>query len=153
MCTFQFVEKKNEKKHSSCPQSSAVRPILGEWKRVRLHCNTYSNVRPKQWKVKAILSHSSDTDACWEKRCRTMSFVLMAVIHPWNNTVYLTTIVYLTTDLLTSHPEADQHKSGLALCSDILPVSKGWNIRQFQSSVLPEMRNQHGPCCFAFFFK
>lgn len=26
------------------------------------------HIRPKQWKVKAILSHSSDTDVCWEKK-------------------------------------------------------------------------------------
>lgn len=46
-----------------------------------------------------------------------MSFALMA--DPWNN------MVHLTTNLLTSHPQADHCKSGLALCTDILPVSKG----------------------------
>lgn len=35
-----------------------------------------------------------------KKRCRTMSLTLMAVIHPWNN------VVYLNTNLVTSHPQA-----------------------------------------------
>lgn len=48
-----------------------------------------------------------------------MSFAPMAVIHPWNN------MVHLTTNLLTSHLQADQCKSGFALCTDILPFSKG----------------------------
>lgn len=44
-------KKKKEKKHSSCPQSSAVIPVLGEWKKVNLHYNTYSTCKTKAVRI------------------------------------------------------------------------------------------------------
>lgn len=103
---------------------NTVRPVLGEWKGEILHCNTYSTCKTKAVKSQG---HSQPFIRYWcllgKKRCRTISLVLMAVIHPWNN------VVYLTTNLVTSHPRAAAAQEWACFMLTHTLISKRWSIR------------------------
>lgn len=58
------------------------------------------HVRPSSEKSRPFSVTHQILMSTGKQRCRTISLALMAVIHPWNNAVYL------TTNLITSHPQA-----------------------------------------------
>lgn len=68
MSKYSMCEQTKQEETFKLSSKLCSKTSLGEWKGESLHCNTYSTCKTKAVKVKAILSHSSDTDVYWDKK-------------------------------------------------------------------------------------